>query len=190
MTSLNYIKQIPLLRSQYEQLLNDYLTETWATINQNVVMGFYKELCIKIPEAKLIQIQTLFNITLYPNDNKKILLDRLSSINPNKDRIAKLTIIINELWAKLANVWKAVDDNYIPKLSELSKQIYEIDHNNDKLEQIFNVYENIINTYSDMGDIKRSIVAIDDDLIRENVTELYNSTKNILRCNITVECQS
>jgi hypothetical protein len=189
MTSLNYIKQIPLLYSQYEGMLNDYLIETWEVINQNIVMGFYKELCMKIPEAKAIQIQTLFNTTIHPNDNKKILLDRLSYINPNKDRIAKLIIILNELWAKLANVWKGVDDKYIPKLSELSKRIYEIDHNNDKLEGIFNIYENIINNYSDMGDIKRSIVAIDDDMIRENVTELYNSTKNILRCNIIVNTQ-
>lgn len=187
MTSLNYIKQIPLLRSQYEKLLNDYLIETWAAINQNVVIGFYKELCMKIPEAKAIQIQTLFNITLYPNDNKKILLDRLSSINPNKDRIAKLTIIINELWAKLANVWIAIDDKYIPKLTELSKQIYKIDHNNDKLDQIFNVYENIIDNNNNINDIKGSIMAIDDDVIRENVTELYNSTKNILKCNIMLD---
>jgi hypothetical protein len=186
MTSLNYIKQIPLLRSQYEGLLHDYLIETWAAINQNVVIGFYKELCMKIPEAKAIQIQTLFNTTIHVNDNKQILLDRLYSINPNKDRITKLNIIINELWGKLANVWKAVDDKYIPKLSELSKRIYEIDHNNDKLDGIFNIYENIINNYVDMGDIKRTIVAIDDDVIRENVTELYNSTKNILRCNILI----
>jgi hypothetical protein len=186
MTSLNYIKQIPLLRSQYEGLLNDYLIETWEIINQNVVMGFYKELCMKIPEAKAIQIQSLFNTTIHPKDNQKILLDRLYSINPNKDRIAKINIIINELWARLANLWKDVDDKYIPKLSELSKRIYEIDHNNDKLDTIFNIYENIINNYSDISDIKRSIVAIDDDVTRENVTELYNSTKNILRCNIMI----
>jgi hypothetical protein len=184
MTSLNYIKQIPLLRSQYEELLNEYVVKIWTVIDQNTVMGIYKELCMKIQEAKVIQIQTLFNRSIHPNDNKKIILDKLACINPNKDRIAKITIIINELFIKMAPLWKTIDDTYLPRLSIISKQIYEIDHNNTRLDQIFNIYENIINNYSDMGDIKRMIVAIDDDIIRENVTELYNSTKNLLRCNI------
>jgi hypothetical protein len=184
MTSLNYIKQIPLLRSQYEELLNEYVVKIWSVINQNVIMNIYKELCIKIPEVKAIQIQTLFNKSIHPNDNRKILLDKLLSINPNKDRITKINIILNELFTKMSYLWKSIDDNYLPRLSIISKKIYEIDHNNNKLEQIFNVYENIINNYNDMGDIKRKIVSIDDDVIRENVTELYNSTKNLLRCNI------
>jgi hypothetical protein len=184
MTSLNYIKQIPLLRSQYEQLLNEYLVESWKLINQNVVVEFYKELCIKIPEAKSLQIQTLINKSSHPNDNKKNILYRLSCINQNKDRIANLTIVINELWGKIETLYKSVDEKFLPKLSALSKKIYEIDHKNDKLDKIIKTYENIVQNYNDMGDIKAQVMAIGDNETRENVIELYNSTKNILRCNI------
>jgi hypothetical protein len=186
MTSLNYIKQINLLRSQYEELLSEYLIESWKPISQNVVMDFYKELCVKIPESKSIQLQTLINKSSHPNDNKKVILYRLSSINPNKDRISNLTIVINELWAKIETLYKPIDEKYLSKLSELSKKIYEIDHKNDKLEQIIKIYENIIYNYNDMSDIKTQVLAISDNEIRENVIELYNSTKNILRCNIMI----
>ena len=181
MNNINLIKEITESRIALKKLEADKLDELWKQFTPGVVLNIYKELCKGIPELKGIPKEILLDRTVHPFQNKQLILKKLGQKVKDKERIEKITTIINDTWAKLVPLWKQIDVKYMGQTPKLESRLLELDYNNPKLDTVLQTYENIVNKSPTVYDIEKNINANDDLDTRNCLLELFRNTRDIVQ---------
>jgi hypothetical protein len=177
MDNINYIKQIPILTTEIEELQKKHMGNLWSGFIPPVINNIYKDLCLLIPEAKRIPIGQLFDMSIHPEQNKQILFKRLNVFVKNSD---KLNALLNELWNKMSPLWKKIDTDHNEQLTILYNKLTEM-NNSDRLDSTLSTYESIIDKYKNITDVEEYIRNVDNNASRLNLLELFKNTKNIIK---------
>jgi hypothetical protein len=172
MDNINYIKQIPIVTKELEELQKIYISNLWKGFIPPIINNIYKDLCGLIPDAKKIPIGQLFDMSIHPEQNKQLLLRRL-----NNDKVVN---IVNELWNKMSPLWKNIDKEYIEKIKILEDKLKEM-NNSERLENTLTMYESIVNKSKNVIEVEEHIRNIDNNANRLNLLELFTNTKNIIK---------
>lgn len=181
MNNINLIKEITESRIALKKLEADKLDELWKQFTPGVVINIYKELCKSIPELKGIPAEILLDRTIHPFQNKQLILKKLGQKVKDKNRIEKITTILNDTWAKLLPLWKQIDVKYMSQIPKLETRILELDYDNPKLDTILQTYENIINKSPTVYDVEKNINATNDLETRNCLLELFRNTRDIVQ---------
>jgi hypothetical protein len=186
MENINYFKQIPLLWSEYEQLEKDRIVEVWEAITSKIIFNIYTELCSKIHEVKMIPIGSLFDKTIHPLNNKTLLMDKLNNIVYNKDRLIRLSFIVNDIWNKIMPLCRNIDIKYTSRISDIQSNIFSLEQNNN-VDILIDMYKKIITENDNIESIEKAINDIKDPVTKDNIMELLNNTKNIIKCDLELK---
>jgi hypothetical protein len=177
MDTINYIKQIPLVSIEIEELNKKYINQLWVQFTPQVISNIYKDICIVFPEARKFHVDTLFDRSIHPEKNKQLLQIKLTDTVRNKDRIVPG---LNNIWSKIYPLWKQADIDYSNKITELQNKFEEM-NDSDRLKNTLSMYESIITKYNDINLIEECIRNIDNNADRLNLLEIFKNTKNILK---------
>jgi hypothetical protein len=181
MNNINLIKEITELRKNLKKLEDEKMTELWKQFPPGVVINIYKELCKNIPELKGIPVELLLDKTVHPFQNKQLLLKKLGTKVKDKERMEKITTVLNDTWTKLLPLWKQIDVKYINQIPRLESTLLELDYNNPELDKILQTYESIVNKSSSVYDVEKNINSVKDSVEKECLMELFRTTRNIIQ---------
>ena len=181
MNNINLIKEITETRASLKKLEMEKLNELWKQFPPGVVLNIYKELCKGIPELKGIPAELLLDRNVHPFQNKQLIIKKLGVHVKEKERLEKITTILNETWTKLLPLWKQIDVKYLAQIPRLESKLLELDYNNPKLDKILQIFENIITTSPSVYDVEKNINAIGDVEERVSLLELFRNTRDIVQ---------
>lgn len=181
MNNINLIKEITETRIALKKLEVEKLEELWKQFPQGVVINIYKELCKTIPELKGIPVELLLDRSVHPFQNKQLITKKLGITVKDKDRMEKITKLLNETWTKLLPLWKQIDVKYMAQIPRLESKLLELDYNNSKLDKIIEIFENIISTSPSVYDVEKNINAIKDVEERVSLLEMFRTTRDIVQ---------
>jgi hypothetical protein len=169
-----------VIRNQIYQLEQQKHNEIWNQFHDSLVLQIYKDLCSRIPETKSILVQQLFNKTIHPSQNKEELLSKYAKLKLNFNRMSKIQLTVNDFWLKISSLWAPIDIKYDKQLEELRNHLVQLD-SSPELEGILSKFEYTIQQSSSLKELEEKINRENTSpLIKENLLEIFDCTKNIL----------
>lgn len=176
----NFMRQIQVLRNKQDSLLAQRTALFWQTFSPQAQQDLFANLCHQLPELRnsSFTVDTLLNKVLSPYENKMLIMQNIS-LSPRN-------------FAVLNNIWDTKMHNNLPagvteltqlqaQLVAVQKNLKNIDEHNILLQQLFQMYEHIMSISTTLAAMNTHIQAIKNDHVRENMNELFNTTKPILK---------
>jgi len=182
----NFMEELTRLRAQHTQLRAERAQLLWGTFTTVSPLQLYDEVVVRLPEIRaLYSRETLFDTTsLTPMENRLRLIKALSPFVP-PDRLFKS---LNALWQVMSKIMRGnitnaqqSDHNELNgKIMALEQRLYALDNQNVLLPQLLQMYEHVINTSDSVATMQKSIAAIQNEQVRENMLVLFQSTTPLL----------
>lgn len=178
----NFMEELTRLRAHHTQLQAQRTQLLWSvfTTPPLLLQQLFDDVAVRLPEIRaLYSPQTFFDTTLTPMDNRIRLVKALSPLVP-PERLFKS---LNGLWQVMSRVMRTGGSEHADlndKIFGLEQRLHALDKQNVLLPQLLQMYEHVINTSESVATMEKSIAAIQNDQVRENMLVLYENTKPLL----------
>jgi hypothetical protein len=181
----NFMAELTRLRAQHTQLQAQRTQLLWSafTTPPLLLQQLFEDTCVRLPEIRaLYSPQTFFDTSLTPMDNRIRLIKALSPLVP-PERLFKC---LHGLWQVMSRImrttsWSGSDmADLNDQIFALERQLHTLDKQNALLPQLLQMYEHVLNTSESVATMEKSIVAIQNDQVRENMLVLFENTKPLM----------
>ena len=185
----NFMKEIKIVRENLAELQEKHTESLWAALTPQVANGMYVDLCGRVPEAKVMYAgggATLFNKSLTPFENKQLMMHKLGPFMTSERTYKAL----QAFWAStMAFLMRANEPaaatgaatGAAGELNKLNQKMILLDTQNVLLQQLIQMFEHILTKSSNCDNVEKMIRAIENEHVRDNMFELFEMTKPILK---------
>jgi hypothetical protein len=178
----NFMEELTRLRAQHTQLHAQRTEQLWSvfTTSPLLLQQLYDDMVARLPEMRTLYTPaTLFDTSQTPMDNRIRLTKDLSPLVP-PERLYKS---LNTLWQIMNRIMRSGDmaaAGLGDKIFGLEQRLAALDKQNVLMPQLLQMYEHVINTSDSVAAMTRSIGAIQNDQVRENMLVLFEHTKPLM----------
>ena len=179
----NFMEELTRLRAHHTQLQAQRTQLLWSvfTAPPRLLQQLFDDVAVRLPEIRaLYSPQTFFDTALTPMDNRIRLVKALSPLVP-PERLFKS---LNALWQVMSRIMRTKPSEEQAVLNDkifgLEQRLVALDKQNVLMTQLLQMYEHVLNTSDSVGAMQKSIGAIQNDQVRENMLVLFENTKPLM----------
>ena len=180
----NFMKEIKSVRARIAELQDKRTEAMWAAVTPQVASGMYADLCARVPEVKLLYAgggEALFNKTLSPFENRQMMFQKLGPFITSERTYKALQAFWNTTMAFLMRANVNVSPTTVGEINKLNQQVVVLDPQNALLRQLLEMHEYIIFKSLNCIEVEKLTHAIENEHVKENMYELLETTRPILR---------
>jgi hypothetical protein len=158
-------------------------TTAAAAAPPQLLQQLYDDVVVRLPEVRpLYSAETFFDMSLTPMENRVRLTKALSPLVP-PERLFKS---LNALWQVMSRIIGKPSEQQTDllllndKILAVEQRMVSLDKQNILMSQLLQMYEHVINTSGSTVAMQKTIGAIQNDQVRENMLVLFESTKPLM----------
>lgn len=181
----NFMEELTRLRAQHAELQARRTQLLWSNLTAppQLLQQLFDDVVVRLPEVRpLYSPETFFDMSLTPMENRVKLIKALSPLVP-PERLFKS---LNALWQVMSRLIGKTNEQQNDllllndKILAAEQQMVALDKQNILMSQLLQMYEHVINTSGSVVEMQKTIGAIQNDQVRENMLVLFESTKPLM----------
>ena len=189
----NFMEELTRLRAQHTELQAQRTRLMWShfTTPPQLLQQLYDDVVVRLPEVKpLYSPETFFDMSLTPMDNRIRLIKALSPLVP-PERLFKglnaLLQVMNRIITRATAAKTSEQRDLNDKILAVEQRLQTLDKQNILMSQLLQMYEHVINTCDSVAAMQKSIGAIQNDQVRENMLVLFEINKPLMETMFLIE---
>lgn len=178
----NFMEELTRLRAQHAGLQARRTQLLWSNFTNppQLLQQLYDDVVLRLPEVRpLYSPETFFDMSLTPMENRIRLIKALSPLVP-PERLFKS---LNALWQVMSRIIRSEQTDLLllnDKILAVEQRMAALDKQNILMSQLLQMYEHVINSCGSVAAMQKTIGAIQNDQVRENMLVLFESTKPLM----------